>query len=459
MKHATFETNTKFKLNSLKTTFLSALGLSLVDATTTQTVDALLSQGRCKAFFMNAHCCNVLRENNRYKTAVHCADYLLPDGVGISMAAKMSGKELTENLNGTDLIPNLLAQAARLGKSVYLLGGKPGVAETAAHNLMQSIPQLVVVGTCDGYNGAQKTQNIVSDINNSGADILLVAMGVPVQENWIHENFPLLNSDLVMGVGAAFDFYAGQVARAPKFIRRLKLEWAWRLAMEPRRMAKRYLIGNVTFLAHASRKATTQISPATVLRRMLDVTVSMSALVLLSPVFLLSALAIKVESKGTVFFKQTRVGKDGVPFEMIKFRSMVQNAEDLRSSVLETSDREGVCFKSRNDPRITKVGRFIRRTSIDELPQMVNVLKGEMSIVGPRPALPSEVQVYPKRAYGRLAVKPGITGIWQVSGRADVGFDKMIDMDLAYARSRTFLLDIILIALTFRAVISGRGAH
>lgn len=459
MKHATFETDTGFKPKSLKKTFLSALGLSLVDATTTDTVNTLLSQGRCKAFFLNAHCCNVLRENNRYKTAVHCADYLLPDGIGISMAAKMSGEKLSENLNGTDLIPNLLTQAARLGKSVYLLGGKPGVAETAAHNLMQSIPQLNVVGTCDGYDGAQNTPKIISDINNSGADILLVAMGVPVQENWIHQNFPLLNAGLVMGVGAAFDFYAGQVARAPKIIRKAKLEWVWRLAIEPRRMAKRYLIGNLTFLAHASRKATTQVSNAMVLRRMLDVTVSISTLVLLSPVFLISAFAIKAESKGPVFFKQTRVGQDGVPFEMFKFRSMVQNAEGLRTSLLEMSDREGVCFKSRNDPRITKVGRFIRRASIDELPQVMNVLKGEMSIVGPRPALPSEVQAYPKRAFGRLAVKPGITGIWQVSGRADVGFDKMIDMDLAYARSRTLLLDIILIALTFRAVIGGRGAH
>ena len=144
---------------------------------------------------------------------------------------------------------------------------------------------------------------------------------------------------------------------------------------------------------------------------------------------------------------------------MIKFRSMVTDAETLRDDVLAQSDREGICFKSKSDPLITRVGSFIRRASIDELPQIPNVLGGQMSIVGPRPALPCEVDAYPQRAFGRLAVKPGITGVWQISGRADVGFDQMVEMDLAYAKSRNILLDLILIGMTFRAVFTGRGAH
>ncbi len=144
---------------------------------------------------------------------------------------------------------------------------------------------------------------------------------------------------------------------------------------------------------------------------------------------------------------------------MIKFRSMVSDAEAQRDSILAQSDREGICFKSKSDPRITRIGRFIRRASIDELPQILNVLRGQMSIVGPRPAVPSEVDAYPKHAFGRLSVKPGITGVWQVSGRADVGFEQMIEMDLAYASSRSILLDLILIGMTFRAVLTGRGAH
>ncbi len=160
-----------------------------------------------------------------------------------------------------------------------------------------------------------------------------------------------------------------------------------------------------------------------------------------------------------ILFSQTRVGQNGKTFTLIKFRSMTTDAESRREGLLATSDREGVCFKSRNDPRVTRVGRFIRRFSIDELPQILNVLRGEMAIVGPRPALPSEVAAYPRRALGRLAVKPGITGVWQVSGRATIGFDQMVEMDISYASSRTVLMDLVLILRTFGAVTSGRGAY
>jgi lipopolysaccharide/colanic/teichoic acid biosynthesis glycosyltransferase len=193
--------------------------------------------------------------------------------------------------------------------------------------------------------------------------------------------------------------------------------------------------------------------------RVLDVLVSTLALVALFPLMALTALAIRLESPGHVIFRQDRVGRDGKLFQVLKFRSMYVDAEARRCALLATSDREGICFKSRNDPRITRVGRFIRRFSIDELPQIINVLRGDMAIVGPRPALPAEVAAYPKHALGRLAVKPGITGVWQVSGRADVSFDKMIDMDLHYTASRSVLLDLALISRTFRAVLSGRGAY
>ena len=193
--------------------------------------------------------------------------------------------------------------------------------------------------------------------------------------------------------------------------------------------------------------------------RAMDVVLAGSALLVLLPFALLVAAAVRVDSEGPVFFRQTRVGKDGKEFSMLKFRSMHVDAEARRADLLATSDRAGVCFKSRTDPRITGVGRILRRFSIDELPQIWNVLRGHMSIVGPRPALPSEVAAYPDRALERLACKPGLTGIWQVSGRAEIGFDKMIDMDVAYVRSRSTLLNVILIALTFRAVLGGRGAY
>ena len=224
-------------------------------------------------------------------------------------------------------------------------------------------------------------------------------------------------------------------------------------------MAKRYLIGNATFLARVATKAVLQTPRRRIATRLMDVSISALALVALAPLFAATALAVKAETKGPALFRQTRIGKNGERFSMLKFRSMHHDAEARQAEILKQSDREGVCFKSQKDPRITRVGRFIRRASIDELPQLINVLRGDMSVVGPRPALPCEVAQYPTRAFGRLAVKPGITGIWQVSGRADIGFDKMVEMDLAYVSSRTMLLDFILILMTFRAVVSGRGAY
>ncbi len=459
MKHATFTFDTEFTPLAGTRTYLPALGLSLHDSTLQGAVDSLLSPGKRKAFFINAHCCNVMHRDRDYMTAVYAADVLLPDGIGIALAARMTGQALTGNLNGTDLIPALLTQAAKIGKSVYLFGGTPGTADAAAATLIHRIPHLRIAGTRDGFAGAQDADAVIADINASGADIVLVALGVPLQEIWIHRHAHRLNAPLVTGVGAALDFLAGNVSRAPVWLRRARSEWVWRLAQEPRRLVQRYLGGNLTFLARAGATALRRVSGAGVARRILDVTIAGFACVALAPVLALTALAIKAESPGPVLFKQTRIGQNGQPFTIYKFRSMAQDAESRRAALLATSDRAGVCFKSKTDPRITRVGKIIRRLSIDELPQILNVLRGDMAIVGPRPALPVEVAAYPARAMGRLAVKPGITGLWQVSGRADIGFDQMIDMDLTYARSRTIGLDLMLIALTFRAVLSGRGAH
>ena len=463
MKHADFNTDPAFytpvETSRLKTTYLRALGLDMVDATADQAISALLAPGRRRAYFMNAHCCNIRRSDTAYAQAVAAADMLLPDGIGVELAGRMTGDTLTANLNGTDLVPDLLEKAARMGKSVYLFGGTPGTADAAANRLISTIPNLRIAGTRDGFGGAADSNAVIADINDSGADIVLVALGVPMQELWLHKHAHRLDAPLTLAVGALFDFLAGTVARAPKWVRRSRLEWVWRLAQEPKRMAKRYLAGNVSFLAHAACKTLGQLPVARFQSRFLDIAVSASALVLLAPLLALTAIAIKADSRGPVLFSQIRIGRGGKEFRIFKFRSMSTDAETRRDALLATSDREGVCFKARHDPRITRVGRFIRRFSIDELPQILNVLRGEMAIVGPRPALQCEVAAYPARALGRLSVKPGITGIWQVSGRATIGFDQMVEMDLSYADSRTLILDLILILKTFGAVTSGRGAY
>jgi lipopolysaccharide/colanic/teichoic acid biosynthesis glycosyltransferase len=194
-------------------------------------------------------------------------------------------------------------------------------------------------------------------------------------------------------------------------------------------------------------------------KRPLDVTLVLLGLLLIWPLLLAVALAVRLSSPGPVFFIQTRVGLNGQRFGMIKFRSMYRDAEARRAALLAQSDRAGLCFKSRHDPRITPVGRVLRRLSLDELPQIFNVLRGDMSLVGPRPALPEEVSAYPPRAHGRLRVLPGITGLWQVSGRADIGFDDMITLDLAYVSDDRLGTYLRILLRTFTAVVSGKGAY
>jgi len=184
------------------------------------------------------------------------------------------------------------------------------------------------------------------------------------------------------------------------------------------------------------------------------------ALVLLSPLLLLTMIAIRAESKGAIFFKQVRVGEQGRRFTMYKFRSMYMPDDPRYVDPAQLiSDRDGVCNKFKKDPRITCVGRIIRKLSIDELPQLLNVLKGEMVLIGPRPALPQETDAYDWYMLERLNTKSGLTGLWQVSGRADTSFQEQIDLDLRYVRERSWLLDLKIMLATIPAVVTGKGAY
>jgi exopolysaccharide biosynthesis polyprenyl glycosylphosphotransferase len=196
------------------------------------------------------------------------------------------------------------------------------------------------------------------------------------------------------------------------------------------------------------------------LKRAIDLTGAALGTLLLAPVFILTALAIKLEDRGPVFYAQTRVGLHGRTFRMFKFRSMVVDAERLQRKLdAQNESAAGVLFKMRDDPRITRVGRLIRKLSIDELPQLLNVLGGSMSIVGPRPPLPREVEQYTQEERMRLEVKPGITCIWQVSGRSEIDFQGQVRLDLDYIRGRSFLGDIALILRTIPVVLLGKGAY
>jgi exopolysaccharide biosynthesis polyprenyl glycosylphosphotransferase len=195
------------------------------------------------------------------------------------------------------------------------------------------------------------------------------------------------------------------------------------------------------------------------LKRALDLVGAAALIVLCAPLLATIALAIKLEDGGPVLFRQKRVGRHARPFVMLKFRSMVPDAEARKAQLLALNEMpDGILFKIRRDPRVTRVGRIIRKLSLDELPQLFNVLRGEMSLVGPRPPVPSEVALYDPAHRRRLAAMPGITGLWQVSGRNDIDFEGQVQLDVTYIERQTLAMDLVILVRTIPAVLTGRGA-
>ena len=218
----------------------------------------------------------------------------------------------------------------------------------------------------------------------------------------------------------------------------------------------------MTTMATAAKsvQATAKVSRAyLVAKRAMDLLGSGLALLFLAPVFTVVALLIKLEDGGPVFFSQKRVGKGGREFKFYKFRSMCVDAEAKRAALKEATEDDSVRFKMTRDPRITRIGRVIRRFSIDEMPQFINVLLGDMSLVGPRPPLPEEVAEYTDHEMQRLSVEQGLTCTWQVTGRSLIPFEEQVELDLSYARERSLLGDVKLLVMTVPAVLFGKGAY
>jgi len=197
-----------------------------------------------------------------------------------------------------------------------------------------------------------------------------------------------------------------------------------------------------------------------VAKRLVDIVVGVASLMILAPVLAAIAITVKLGDTGPVFFRQTRVGRHGKEFTMLKFRTMCRDAEVRLPQVIDLNERaEGLLFKVREDPRITRVGRILRKYSLDELPQLFNILRGHMSLVGPRPPLPSEVEKYSREVRRRLLVKPGLTGLWQISGRSDLSWDESVRLDLRYVENWSLSLDLLIVWKTVFAVLRGSGAY
>ncbi len=465
--------------------------LTIANSSLQEAADDLVARAvagsRTRVSFVNSHVINVAATSPAYARVLHGADRLYADGSGMALAARLVGSPLVDNVNGADLFPLLCAAAERAGVKIFLLGDEPGVAEAAAEAVKFTGHRDVIAGAYHGYmDSDEATQAAIEQINASGASILLVGMGVPAQDVWIARNSDSLRTPVTVGVGGLFDFFSGNVSRAPTGPRSIGRDWIWRLSQEPGRVWSRYLVRAPAFLARAlifaaekrfnaplhaeaarerawrwvqlERRLLAYVVPA--LKRGVDVAGALTAFALFAPIFVATAIAIKMESSGPVFFRQTRIGKNGVPFTMVKFRSMRVGADALHAQMQgATTARQAIRYKNQNDPRVTETGRFIRRYSIDELPQFWNVLTGDMSLVGPRPALPSEVKKYSPSDRDRLLVKPGMTCLWQVGGRADIDFVGQVALDRQYVRQRSLFLDILLLLRTPYAVLFGGGAY
>jgi len=220
---------------------------------------ALRGRSSTQVAFVNPACVNIAAVDPRYRAALAHADWVCPDGIGMKIAGQILGRPIRQNLNGTDLFPRLCESLAESGHQLYLLGARPGVAEATARWAQQRFPRLRIAGTRSGYFDARDEEAVIAEVRRSGADVLLVAMGVPAQDLWLRRNLKKTGARVGIGVGGLFDFYGGRIPRAPLWLREVGGEWIYRLVQEPRRMWRRYLIGNFTFLHRIVRE---RVSPA-----------------------------------------------------------------------------------------------------------------------------------------------------------------------------------------------------
>ncbi|MGW2581174.1 sugar transferase [Streptomyces virginiae] len=389
--------------------------------------------------------------------------------IGVLAVARVVTEETTPRLSALGaLLPALLITIA-VHKLTYR-------HLSAARREAQAVSRVLVVGEPDAAEDviahlAARTDHpyVVVGVVPVGAGPL--ASGVPVAARLDGTAPEAPNGDSAAVLGAVASHHADLVLVAPgvritgERLRRI----AWALHDTGLELAVFPGLVEVSVkrleTLSAGGLAVLRVAPPvsrgvqTLLKSALDRVGAAAGLLLLSPVLLGIVLAIRLGSRGPAFYRQRRIGRDGVPFVMWKFRTMVVDADALKAELSGSNENDGLMFKMRRDPRVTRVGRLLRRTSLDELPQLVNVLIGNMSLVGPRPPLPEEVAKYDEVELRRLTVRPGMTGLWQISGRSDLSWDETIQLDLQYVDNWSFTSDVDVMGRTLRAVVDGRGAY
>ena len=363
---------------------------------------------------VNVHAMNIARANARFADALNDSDVVFCDGIGLKLLARLAGVRLGERMTPPEWIDTLFEACAEKGLSLFFLGDEERVLVALVAEAARRHPRLRIAGWHHGFFAVEGEENrrVVELIRASKADVILTGMGMPRQELWAHDNLPALEAGVVIAAGALFRVYSGFGSRCPPWLSRHGLEWAWRLAHEPRRLFARYVFGNAAFIL--------RVLYAVYLKRPLELVTAAGLFLLSLPLLAVCWALVRLERGGPAIFTHQRVGKDGRRFVMYKFRTLPRGfpvyAPKRR---VEAS-------------QLTAVGRFLRRTALDELPQLVNVMKGDMALVGPRPEMPFIADGYRERERLRLTVKPGATGPWQVARLRGAVDGRAIHEDLSY---------------------------
>ncbi len=421
--------------------------------------------------------------DERVRTSMLNADVLIPRGNGVNTRLNMRTRGPAGIANTSLLYRELLYNLESKESRVILFSDNKRDLRRFELQVAKYFPSLNIQFQLLDVNYDLSTASIKSMIATNKADVALFAAASPIQEQLVSKLQGLNNLRLVAALGHPF-FEAVSEMEGQSLWHKIRHS----IVLNPLKLIHFVQTGFVSTPAPTRRGTSrfnrtlqgsgwitrfsrvlirlkawwwsTRYKMQRILKRTIDITGAFFGLLALSPLLIPVMIIIKATSPGPLFYSQIRVGHKGKLFRMWKFRSMYIDADERKAALLEQNESSaGVIFKMKKDPRITPIGRIIRRLSIDELPQLYNVLTGDMSLVGPRPALEAEVEQYPVLARARLEAIPGLTGLWQISGRSDLPFDKQVLLDTAYVNQQSAINDIKLIAKTIPAVISGKGAY
>ena len=399
-----------------------------------------------KAYF-NEHLRQVLSNFN----------YLVPDSQWVKRAIfLLHGVYLKERIYGPELALRLCQLANRRGYRVFLYGGERQTLLKLKNRLKKLFPKIAIVGyqpskldplTNKFIRLTEKDKRLLlRRLISSKSDIIFIGLGSPLQETFAYELFigkkGWKKSLVVVTVGAAFDFISLNKPQAPMWMQDAGLESLFRLLQEPRRLWKRYLIFGPLFLLLVLRQ-----------KNLCSRLFAAVTLIILSPVMLIILAIVSLSDDKAPIFKQQRVGKNKKTFNIYKIRTMVKGAESLKPKYAKMNEADGPVFKIRNDPRYTRIGKFLSHTGLDELPQLINIIKGEMAFVGPRPLPVEEALKIPKKYHKRFNALPGITSSWVISGAHKLSFDEWMKLDLEYVDSKSLYIDAKIILQTLAMVI------